>query len=201
MLQGAFLPTCFATENFYFEFPQAAAVPSFSSTCDSEQPALFYSYHTVVIAASMGYRKNQEHGEGTDGLPSSTSGEALPPPPRSDTIHLYPYYSQPPSYETAISGRNSRPLHRSWTGQDPRASSTESLAPRTPDSRDGRRTLLLIYIHGFLGTETSFQSFPVHVHNLLVTKLADTHFVHSKIYPRYKSRKVIEVARDDFSNW
>jgi pimeloyl-ACP methyl ester carboxylesterase len=60
---------------------------------------------------------------------------------------------------------------------------------------------LLVYIHGFLGTETSFKSFPAHVHNLLTTALAQTHVVYTKIYPRYKSRKNITFARDDFSKW
>lgn len=84
--------------------------------------------------------------------------------------------------------------------QDPRASSTQSLRP--VESRGAnRRTLLLIYIHGFLGAETSFQSFPAHVHNLLTPALAETHVVYTKIYPRYKSRKNISFARDDFSNW
>ncbi|RMD40813.1 hypothetical protein DV735_g4306, partial [Chaetothyriales sp. CBS 134920] len=90
---------------------------------------------------------------------------------------------------------------------DGRASSQQSLYPvfsieendGTP--RTSKRTVLLVYIHGFLGDETSFQSFPAHVHNLLAMLLADTHVVHSKIYPRYLSRNKIEVARDDFSRW
>jgi len=69
------------------------------------------------------------------------------------------------------------------------------------EDRNDRRTLLLIYIHGFMGKETSFQSFPAHIHNLLSITLAETHAVHTKIYPRYKSRKAIEFARDDFSKW
>ena len=60
---------------------------------------------------------------------------------------------------------------------------------------------MLVYIHGFLGDETSFKSFPAHVHNVLTTTLAETHVVYSKIYPRYKSRKNVSFARDDFSNW
>jgi pimeloyl-ACP methyl ester carboxylesterase len=64
-----------------------------------------------------------------------------------------------------------------------------------------RRTLLLVYVHGFVGNDMSFGSFPAHVHNLLTSYLADTHVVHTKIYPRYKSRKNISYARDDFSNW
>ena len=83
---------------------------------------------------------------------------------------------------------------------DPRTSSTQSLHP-VESAGANRRTLLVIYIHGFLGTETSFQSFPAHVHGLLTAALAATHVVYTKIYPRYKSRKNISFARDDFSNW
>ena len=52
-----------------------------------------------------------------------------------------------------------------------------------------------------MGNETSFQSFPAHVHNFVAVNLADTHHVHTKIYPRYKSRKAIEHACEDFSKW
>jgi pimeloyl-ACP methyl ester carboxylesterase len=64
-----------------------------------------------------------------------------------------------------------------------------------------RRKLLCIYVHGFMGNETSFRSFPAHVHNLLAVLLAETHAVHTKIYPRYRSRRNITCARDDFSAW
>lgn len=89
---------------------------------------------------------------------------------------------------------------------DPRTSSTQSLAPSTPidqtgSSRDPRRTLLVIYIHGFMGNDSSFRSFPAHVHNYLREALAETHVIHSKIYPRYKTYKSITVARDNFSIW
>ena len=60
---------------------------------------------------------------------------------------------------------------------------------------------MLVYIHGFMGNETSFQSFPAHVHNLLTVKLDGSHVVHTKIYPKYKSRKAIEFARDAFGEW
>ena len=66
---------------------------------------------------------------------------------------------------------------------------------------ESRRKLLLVYIHGFMGDETSFKSFPAHIHNILTVTLAETHVVHTKIYPRYKSRKQIDFASDDFSNW
>lgn len=87
-----------------------------------------------------------------------------------------------------------------WQSGDPRSSSTQSLVPDEAE-RNGRRTLLLVYIHGFMGNETSFQSFPAHVHNLLSITISETHTVHTKIYPRYKSRKAIEFARNDFSKW
>lgn len=93
----------------------------------------------------------------------------------------------------------SQSLSKSWSSQDPRSSSTQSLVP--VESQSQKRTLLLIYIHGFWGNEASFRSFPAHVHNVLTVNLAKTHVVHTKIYPRYKSRKALEYARDDFSHW
>ena len=96
---------------------------------------------------------------------------------------------------------HSQPLTHSWSDQDPRNLSTESLVPRDTESQHGKRKLLLIYIHGFMGNETSFQSFPAHIHNYVTQKVSGTHVVHTKIYPKYKSRKAIDFARDDFSNW
>lgn len=52
-----------------------------------------------------------------------------------------------------------------------------------------------------MGNETSFQSFPAHVHNLLTVLMAETHVVHTKVYPRYRSKRKITFARDDFSRW
>ncbi|KAI0431865.1 hypothetical protein F5Y09DRAFT_176885 [Xylaria sp. FL1042] len=85
---------------------------------------------------------------------------------------------------------------------DPRTSSTQSLAPSLPAYEEiERRKLLVIYIHGFMGNDTSFQSFPAHVHRYLKLALSDSHVVHSKIYPRYKTYKSIDIARDNFSKW
>jgi acetyl esterase/lipase len=87
-----------------------------------------------------------------------------------------------------------------WGTFDPRTSSTQSLAASlAPDEQ--RRTLLLIYIHGFMGNDSSFRSFPAHIHAFLKESLAETHVIHSKIYPRYKTYKAIDVARDNFSTW
>ena len=85
---------------------------------------------------------------------------------------------------------------------DPRTSSTQSLVSSMDDGgREQKRTLLIVYIHGFMGNNTSFRSFPAHVHNFLKDLLAETHVIHTKIYPRYKTYKSIDVACDNFSSW
>ena len=131
----------------------------------------------------------------------------LPPRATFDSLPLRPTDAPPPYTETAPI-YHSQPLTNSWTAQDPRSSSTQSLVPHDNSSTDGdgnrtdgRRTILLVYIHGFMGNETSFQSFPAHVHNLVTVRLEGSHVVHTKIYPKYKSRKAIEFARDAFSEW
>ncbi|KAI1266732.1 hypothetical protein F5Y18DRAFT_445174 [Xylariaceae sp. FL1019] len=108
----------------------------------------------------------------------------------------------PPSYDASQPEPSSS--HRPFQGlyNDPRTSSTESLAPSLPPYEEfERRKLLVIYIHGFMGNDTSFQSFPAHVHKYLKLALSDSHAIHSKIYPRYKTYKSIEIARDNFSKW
>lgn len=93
-------------------------------------------------------------------------------------------------------------VYSEWKSHDPRTSSSQSLAPSISDApQDRRRTLLIVYIHGFMGNDTSFRSFPAHVHYYLKNSLAESHIIHSKIYPRYKTYKAIDVARDNFSNW
>ncbi|KAK4137565.1 hypothetical protein BT67DRAFT_460128 [Trichocladium antarcticum] len=85
---------------------------------------------------------------------------------------------------------------------DPRTSSTQSLVSSMDTGElGGRRTLLVVYIHGFMGNNSSFRSFPAHVHSFLKELLAETHVIHTKIYPRYKTYKSIEVACENFSNW
>ncbi|KAI0445483.1 hypothetical protein F4803DRAFT_156214 [Xylaria telfairii] len=104
---------------------------------------------------------------------------------------------------TSSSGRQS-PTKSPFGGlyNDPRTSSTQSLTPSLPPYEEiERRKLLVIYVHGFMGNDTSFQSFPAHVHKHLKLALSDSHVVHSKIYPRYKTYKSIDVARDNFSQW
>ena len=123
-----------------------------------------------------------------------------PLPPRDSTSYAAPTRTPAPPPYNADDAKRSALISEQWRSRDPRSSSTHSLVP-SESARDGRRTLLLVFIHGFMGNETSFQSFPAHLHNLLTISLAETHVVHTKIYPRYKSRKAIEFARDDFSYW
>ncbi|EEH09074.1 conserved hypothetical protein [Histoplasma capsulatum G186AR] len=122
---------------------------------------------------------------------------------RADTIHLTPYSAPLPNVDDdhdAQVERKGRSPTRSRVKEDNRSPSMQSLLP-VYSNRDGRRTLLLIYIHGFVGSDTSFKKFPAHVHNLLSVMLSESHVVHSKIYPRYKTRKTIELVRDDLSYW
>ncbi|EXF77164.1 hypothetical protein CFIO01_13090 [Colletotrichum fioriniae PJ7] len=138
-------------------------------------------------------------GSGHFGSPSTTQ---FPPPPTAAAV-AGPSSGSPSGYPSPSSAADGLGIVDSkWRLADPRSSSAHSLAPSTKD-RDGvtRRTLLVIYIHGFYGNESSFRSFPAHVHNHLKEALAETHVVHSKIYPRYKTYKAIDVARDNFSQW
>ncbi|GKT49205.1 uncharacterized protein ColSpa_09386 [Colletotrichum spaethianum] len=143
---------------------------------------------------------------GSGNFGSTSSSLFAPPPTTAYAAHGeshagpssgYPFGGYPPSSPDHLGIVDSK-----WRLADPRSSSAHSLAPSTTD-RDGvtRRTLLIIYIHGFYGNESSFRSFPAHVHNYLKETLAETHVVHSKIYPRYKTYKAIDVARDNFSQW
>lgn len=84
-------------------------------------------------------------------------------------------------------------------GNDAHSSEVSLGIPMSLEER--KRKLLLVYIHGFMGSEASFQKFPAHVHNIVAKALAESHVVYSKVYPRYKSRRVMSIARDDFSKW
>ena len=149
----------------------------------------------------MGFKSDQNLFSKTYRPSQGTDQRPLPPPlPLRESQSSHTSYSDPPPYTESGPVFHSQPLTYSWSDQDPRSSSTQSLVPEN-SSTDGKRRLLLVYIHGFMGNETSFQSFPAHVHNLVTMKLAETHQVHTKIYPKYKSRKAIEYARDDFSKW
>jgi triacylglycerol esterase/lipase EstA (alpha/beta hydrolase family) len=105
-----------------------------------------------------------------------------------------PAWDDPPGEESGH--------HEYIYARDPRSASTQSLVPSLPEYEERiRRKLLIVYIHGYMGNDLSFQSFPAHVHKYLQIHLAETHVIHTKIYPRYKTYKAIEVARDNFSAW
>ncbi|RGP65419.1 hypothetical protein FLONG3_9210 [Fusarium longipes] len=146
--------------------------------------------------------------------PPPAYSERPPIPPRKPVNSSVPAtYQSPPELSPPSGPYMSMPSSTSasgpWLGPDPRSSSTQSLLPDTSlDNHStthgdflGRRKLLIIYIHGFLGNDQSFRSFPAHVHALLANLLADSHVIHSKIYPRYKTYRSVDVARDNFSEW
>ena len=119
--------------------------------------------------------------------------------------------SPPPPAYTLVDERRPPPLPprqseqsittMTSTSGDPRSSSQQSLVPDPATENTGLRRLLLVFIHGFQGNETSFRSFPAHLHNVLTITLSESHSVYTKIYPKYRSRDALEVARDNFSRW
>ena len=147
------------------------------------------------------YRPSDQSAQSENQLQLSQGAAPPPLPPRNGPSIGLSDDAGPPPYSEIAPTFHSQPLSHSWSSQDPRSSSMQSLVPHTSTEVNGIRTLLLVYIHGFMGNETSFQSFPAHVHNLVTVKLNETHVVHTKIYPKYKSRKDIRFARDDFSEW
>ncbi|KAF7594602.1 hypothetical protein BBP40_008869 [Aspergillus hancockii] len=121
-----------------------------------------------------------------------------------------PSDDNPPSYSSVVRSSNPSPgllapgpPVDNALGQSRYHGSTSSLAlsHSSIPIREGKRRLLLIYIHGFIGTEESFHDFPKHVHDLLTISLSQTHVVYTKIYPRYKTRGPVHIARDNFSRW
>ncbi|PLB38055.1 uncharacterized protein BDW47DRAFT_117566 [Aspergillus candidus] len=79
-------------------------------------------------------------------------------------------------------------------------SSLSLAGPGAPENSN-RRRLLLVYIHGFMGSEASFQDLPAHIHDLLAGLLSESHVVYTRIYPRYKSHGEIQTAVAQFSAW
>lgn len=143
----------------------------------------------------------------SQGSLSAPDGSSDPPPPYSGPALSA---SRSPSPGPSRHGRlrDFKAVYPHYESMDPRSSSSQSLAPSEYSEpagceRDGaqRRTLLIIYIHGFMGNDRSFRSFPAHIHSYLKAALAATHVIHSKIYPRYKTYKSIDIATAKFSTW
>ncbi|RAH69337.1 uncharacterized protein BO66DRAFT_412185 [Aspergillus aculeatinus CBS 121060] len=81
------------------------------------------------------------------------------------------------------------------------SSSGLSLPRPTSPQHLAKRRLLLIYIHGFEGSEASFSDFPAHVHTALTDLLSESHLIYTRVYPRYKSRGELRTAVENFSEW
>ncbi|KAJ5362345.1 hypothetical protein N7541_003189 [Penicillium brevicompactum] len=86
--------------------------------------------------------------------------------------------------------------------EDPSPSPSNSSLPIPKDHGElNKRKLLLIYIHGFMGSEASFLRFPAHVHQALMILLGKTHIIYTRIYPQYKCRGEMKDAIEQFSTW
>ncbi|KAF8513260.1 hypothetical protein BU17DRAFT_77225 [Hysterangium stoloniferum] len=59
----------------------------------------------------------------------------------------------------------------------------------------------IVYIHGFQGDHTSFQSFPTDLHNALELLLPAHISLKSTVYPTYQSKKPIALAATNFLRW
>ncbi|KAG9097476.1 hypothetical protein FS749_006186 [Ceratobasidium sp. UAMH 11750] len=59
-------------------------------------------------------------------------------------------------------------------------------------------TLSLVFVHGFRGDHTSFQSFPTDLHLHLLEKISK---LQTYVYPTYKTTRPLELARDHFLDW
>ncbi|EWC44240.1 hypothetical protein DRE_01066 [Drechslerella stenobrocha 248] len=120
---------------------------------------------------------------------------------------LLPRWTHLSPFSASIPNTTNPSLHPYQNPADLRSSSTASLLPppsAVEDIRTGRstaRTLLCVFIHGFVGDETSFRSFPAHFHELLTILVQDTHVVHTKVYPKFKTRDRIGLAVANFSRW
>lgn len=135
--------------------------------------------------------------------PVAGDGETTPNPQEQ---HYQPPLPQRPAASNSNSSYNllSSSLQQpsGWPQKrtsDARSASQVSLVPVVDITK---RKLLVVYIHGFMGNETSFQSFPAHLHNLLSVTLDPLgYLVHTKVYPKFKTRHNILVAAENFSQW
>lgn len=130
-----------------------------------------------IIRRVWKYHHQMDDDEYADVESLRTSTPAFSPPASQYTYH--------PQSESGPSSRASTrlPAYRA-AGSDypPSYATAPPLPPRdvrvgsistslntstaSYDTQNERRRLLIIYIHGFMGTETSFQSFPRHVHDV-----------------------------------
>ncbi|CAE6477291.1 unnamed protein product [Rhizoctonia solani] len=60
------------------------------------------------------------------------------------------------------------------------------------------RTLSIVFVHGFRGDHASFQSFPTDLHSHLSPFIPG---LHTFVYPTYKTKRPLELARDNLLTW
>ncbi|KAJ1302159.1 hypothetical protein OPQ81_000987 [Rhizoctonia solani] len=65
----------------------------------------------------------------------------------------------------------------------------------TPAASD---SLYLVFVHGFRGDHTSFQSFPTDLHLHLLPYIPK---LQTYVYPTYKTTRPLQLARDHFLEW
>ncbi|KAF2863234.1 hypothetical protein K470DRAFT_211246 [Piedraia hortae CBS 480.64] len=63
------------------------------------------------------------------------------------------------------------------------------------------KTLLLIFIHGFKGNDSTFSSFPRHLRVALSVTLDPLITVKTKAYPRFETRGDLSSCVDNFTKW
>jgi len=66
----------------------------------------------------------------------------------------------------------------------------------------GQDSLLIVFIHGFMGSDSTFGSFPKHLEEALLrsTDNAVTYIVH-KVYPKYKTKGQLGHIVTEFAEW
>ncbi|PVV03817.1 hypothetical protein BB560_001703 [Smittium megazygosporum] len=70
----------------------------------------------------------------------------------------------------------------------------------TEKSAQPQTDLVLVYVHGFKGSQDSFEDFPEFFESSLTESLPGMK-IHSLIYPTYETRRELRLAVEDFSSW
>jgi hypothetical protein len=73
-----------------------------------------------------------------------------------------------------------------------------SLLPRTSANYLPGGPLHIVYVHGFRGDHTTFQTFPSDLHAYLLPSIPG---LQTWVYPTYKSAKPLAFARKNLLTW
>ncbi|KAI5288975.1 hypothetical protein KEM52_000961 [Ascosphaera acerosa] len=63
-----------------------------------------------------------------------------------------------------------------------------------------RKTLLLVFVHGFRGGDDTFGSFPRHLRSLVSRRLPDVRVL-AQVYPQYETKGELADCVSRFRNW